>query len=97
MPGDFGRGVSARIESTSTRMPGRAVDALLPARELARVLPAAATTTAEVRGGRRGGGGDGGSGGRYSQGGRWKCGEEGARSPGCTGRRSRPGSAARYE
>lgn len=37
MCGDLGRGVSERMESTSTRMPGRE-DALLPARDEARVL-----------------------------------------------------------
>lgn len=40
MCGDLGLGVSERMESTSTRMPGRE-EALLPAREDARVEAAA--------------------------------------------------------
>lgn len=39
MCGDLGRGVSARMESTSARMAGRE-DALLAARDEARVLAA---------------------------------------------------------
>lgn len=77
MCGDLGRGVSERMESTSARMPGRD-DALLPARDDARVLAAAAGSES---GGQRGRGARGrGAGARYSHGGRWKCGDVGGRS-----------------